>query len=213
MGFGSRRSKIWSPKKKLTHLRLNLDLDLELLTMFTRNSRNRTRNSTNQIVHFFKFKKFQPKFHFCFLVAKPRWPGLVGVLNPVDAILRACLLIFLRYLVQWKIFWYQIFFAILLLLFLSLKCTNQCCMFFACCKLIVFIVSTHLSCVIICLFACFLFSFFALYMQSLACFIFCHQFVDCLADFSCRIAHFCTICFFAGSCRCNLLDLGGFLLP
>ena len=79
MSFGFRGPKICSHSTGTDHLPLNLDLDWELLTIFTRNSRNRTRNSTNQIVHFFKFKKLQPKFHFCFWMQDPTGQVCFGV--------------------------------------------------------------------------------------------------------------------------------------
>ena len=84
--------------------------------MFTRNSRNRTRNSTNQIVHFFKFKKLQPKFHFCFLVAKRRWPGLLGTYKPR-------LFAFARMFAHFLVFSFAMHIIFMLLFFLSCFCS------------------------------------------------------------------------------------------
>jgi hypothetical protein len=72
--------------------------DLELLTMFTRNSRNRTRNSTNQIVHFFNLKNCNRNFIFAFLLSSAVGQVCLGLISLVYSLLRACLRIFLDFL-------------------------------------------------------------------------------------------------------------------
>ena len=156
---------------------------------------NRTRNSTNQIVHFFKFKNVQPKFQFCFWVQDPVGQVYFCVIYANCVIFCALFALMFAFPFDTCFSFDLCLCPVLMLLLLTLQSPNKWCNFFCYHVSAFFGMLWHPSCAIVCLFACLLFCFSAVYVYLGACLIFCIGFMHCFMHFIVNMITFCIFIF------------------